>query len=64
MSRSPEDWVSYIEVIRSNNNALWMDILRIALKTSPQETKALLSQIRINDLRISEATGRIADGEN
>jgi len=55
------DWIKYIEGVRSDNNILWMDILRIALQHSPERTKMLLRRIRENDLDISEATGKIAD---
>jgi len=55
------DWIKYIEGVRSDNNILWMDILRIALQHAPERTKMLLRRIRENDLDISEATGKIAD---
>ncbi len=53
--------IDYIESVRSSNNMLWMRILKIALKYSPAETKELLRDIKTNDDRISEATGRIID---
>ena len=53
--------IDYIESVRSSNNMLWMRILKIALKHSPAETKELLRDIKTNDDRISEATGRIID---
>jgi hypothetical protein len=58
------DWVKYIEGVRAENNVLWMDILRIALSAAPHATKMVLSEIRKNDLKISEATEKIAYDED
>lgn len=52
--------VDDIEKVRSFNNKLWMDILRLALASSPDEAKAILNQINANDKKISELLGRLA----
>jgi hypothetical protein len=56
-----EDLINGIQLVRHTNNVLWMDILRIALHAAPHATKMVLKQIRDNDLRISELTGKLAD---
>jgi len=48
---------------RASNNDLWMEVLGIALRVAPDETKKVLRKIRSNDLEISKLTGVIA-GEN
>jgi predicted transcriptional regulator len=53
--------VSEIEKIRAKNNILWMNILRIALGAEPILTKSILHNINLNDRRISDALGRLAD---
>ena len=42
-----------IEKIRSKNNKNWMDILRLAFKSSPVEASKILSQIYKEDKNIS-----------
>lgn len=58
---SASNWMDYIQMVRANNNVHWLGILRLALKHAPKETKALLREIRLNDIRVSEATGKISD---
>lgn len=38
-----------------------MDLLRVALESSPGRAKAILKQINANDRLISNALGRLAD---
>ena len=45
--------VNLIEKTRSKNNKNWMDLLRIALKYSPNEASKVLKKININDRKIS-----------
>ena len=46
--------ISDIEAIRTSNNTYWMDILRIAMKHAPDETKLILKHINKNDTLISK----------
>jgi hypothetical protein len=50
--------LSHIKQIRVSNNDLWMEVLEIALKHAPGETKLLLAKIRSNDLLV---TGLVKD---
>ncbi len=55
--------IDIIQDIRAKNNILWMNILRIAMQKSPQETGKILSEIQNNDKRITEITKEICDEE-
>lgn len=46
--------IDKVQGIRSKNNTNWMDILRIALKYSPEETKKILKNINEKDQNISK----------
>ena len=51
--------INKIEKIRSKNNVNWMDILRLAFKYSPHETKKLMKKINQQDGRISNLLKRL-----
>lgn len=59
--RSDESIIEDIQKVREKNNKLWMQILRIATKTQPEETKLVMKKIRKNDIKISELTGELAN---
>ncbi len=42
-----------IKEIRTNNNILWMEILKLALESNPKETKKILKGIFKNDRTIN-----------
>ena len=44
--------INQIEKIRGKNNINWMNILRIAIKNSPEETKNLMLKINNQDNKI------------
>jgi hypothetical protein len=52
--------IDQIKTIRSNNNGVWMRLLEIALLCAPDQTKALLCQITVNDTKVSELLKRLA----
>ena len=45
--------INEIQKIRSKNNVNWMNILKIAIKNSPEETIRTMKKINSNDNRIS-----------
>lgn len=45
--------IDEIKKIREKNNSLWMEILRIALKNTPDQTRDVLQKINKNDRKIS-----------
>ncbi len=52
--------INKIESIRSTNNINWMDILRIAIKHSPDETKKILKNINDKDNKISKIVKKLS----
>ncbi len=53
------DIIDKIQEIRTANNKLWMDLLRLAMKISPDKAKDIMRQIRVNDLKVSELMGEL-----
>ena len=49
-----ENLISQVESIREKNNGNWMDILKIAFKANPKETKAVLKKISECDKGINK----------
>jgi len=45
--------INNIQKIRAKNNSNWMDLLRIALKHAPNETKKILKKINSQDKKIA-----------
>lgn len=43
-----------IKKIRTENNDCWMKILDIALKHAPEETRAILGEIYMNDILVTK----------
>jgi len=59
MNSKSANIIDRIEEIRRNNNINWMNILRIALKHAPEETREELKKINENDKRISNLLSEI-----
>ena len=51
--------IDEIEKIRGKNNTNWMNILRLSFKNSPKETAKILSQIYLDDRRISKLAKKL-----
>ena len=45
--------INKIEKTRSKNNVNWMDILRLSIKNSPDETMKIMKKIDSKDNKIS-----------
>ena len=54
-----EQIIDEIQHIRSSNNKLWMDILRMAVNSKPSQTIKLIKKINANDIKISKLFGEI-----
>ena len=52
--------INEIEKIRKDNNRNWMNLLRIALKNSPIESKSVLKKINTNDKKISKLFSKLS----
>ena len=51
--------ISQIESIRKNNNANWMNILRLAFKHSPKKTAKIMAKIYVDDQKISNIVKKL-----
>ncbi len=51
--------ISQIESIRKNNNANWMNILRLAFKYSPKNTAKVMAKIYMDDQKISDLVKKL-----
>lgn len=50
-----------IKKIRVRNNDFWLEIMDIALRHAPEETKAIMDGIRRNDILIAGYVGDILE---
>lgn len=56
MTNSVEDdlkIIDDIQRIRANNNKVWMDLVRLAVRVAPAEAKAIFGRITDNDEQVS-----------
>ena len=53
--------INQIQKIRSKNNVNWMNILRIAIKSSPIETVNTMKKIDAKDNKISNLFKKLKD---
>lgn len=53
--------IDEIEKIRSGNNINWMNLLRLAFRTAPNDAKELVKKINADDQRISQLFGKLGD---
>ena len=52
--------ISQIENIRKKNNNSWMNILRLSFKNSPVQSAKLMSQIYVDDQKISQLVKKLS----
>jgi len=45
--------------IRADNNALWVNILRLAMEVEPKKTRKIMRSIRKNDKEVTEWLGKL-----
>jgi Na+/serine symporter len=53
--------IDEIEKIRSKNNINWMNVLRLAFKHAPDEARKLVSEINIDDQKISKLLKQLSE---
>jgi len=51
--------IDQIEKVRSKNNKNWMNILRLAFKSSPKSTAKIMAEIYKEDNRISKLAKKL-----
>ena len=53
--------INQIEKIRKKNNKNWMNILRLAFKHSPKKAAKIMSEIYLEDNRISKLVKKLSN---
>lgn len=53
--------INQIENIRKKNNKNWMNVLRLAFKHSPKKTAKIMSEIYLEDNRISKLVKKLSN---
>lgn len=56
-----EQIVNEIQRIRSVNNGVWMNLMRLALRVAPKEAKAFFNEITDNDQKVSALLRQLAN---
>lgn len=46
--------------MRAQNNALWMNLVRLAWKVAPDEARKISREINLNDQRILDTAKKLA----
>lgn len=49
----------HVTAIRARNNFLWVNLMALALESSPKKAKKIIRQITANDRRISSWLSRV-----
>lgn len=53
------DLLDEVQRVRSDNNRLWIDVLRVAMEAAPERAKVILSNINENDRKISMLLAKV-----
>ena len=53
--------IDEIEKVRTKNNVNWMDVLRLAFKNDPEESKKLIKKINNADDQISALFKKLSE---
>ncbi len=53
-------WINKVQKIRARNNVNWMNILRLAFKHAPRESKNLMKKIKADDKKISKLLNKLS----
>tara|TARA_B100000989_G_C19238360_1_gene342888 strand:+ start:319 stop:519 length:201 start_codon:yes stop_codon:yes gene_type:complete len=61
--RTDIDIIDEIQSIRSKNNINWMNILKIAFKYAPEETRKVFKNIAKEDNNIIELSNELANNK-
>ena len=58
------DLIDKIQKVRTKNNSNWMDILTLAFKYNPQESSKIMSNIYLDDQKISKLVKKLVAVSN
>ena len=60
MKKNYNKIINKIQKIRTKNNVNWMNILRVAMKYAPKQTKKIVKSININDKKIGSLISKLS----
>ncbi len=50
----PNEIINMVALIRTANNILWMDLLKLAVNKAPDEARAIIDKINKNDKEVTK----------
>ena len=53
--------IDEVEKVRTKNNVNWMDVLRLAFRYAPEESKELMKKINSSDDQISDLLKKLTN---
>ncbi|NBR91099.1 MAG: hypothetical protein EBS68_14550 [Rhodobacteraceae bacterium] len=53
--------IDQIEKVRNNNNVNWMNLLRIAIQSNPEDTMKVIREINTRDNEISTLFAKLGE---
>ncbi len=56
-----EEIVTEITHVRADNNKVWMNLVRLALRVAPKEAKVFFNEITDNDQKVSALLRQLAN---
>lgn len=56
-----DEIIDRIFEIRVGNNVPWKELMKIALRAAPEETRQVLRNIRLNDFYVTDLMGQLCD---
>ena len=59
MKKNYNKIINKIQKIRTKNNVNWMNILRVAMKYAPKQTKKIVKSINTNDKKIGSLISKL-----
>tara|TARA_Y100000816_G_scaffold291620_1_gene283564 strand:+ start:1806 stop:1988 length:183 start_codon:yes stop_codon:yes gene_type:complete len=60
MKKNYNKIISQITNARKQNNINWMNLLKLAMKSSPNEAKKILKKINLQDKKISKLVSKLS----
>jgi len=60
MKKNYNKIINKIQKIRTKNNVNWMNILRVAMKYAPKQTKKIVKSINTNDKKIGSLISKLS----
>jgi hypothetical protein len=61
--RTDEEIIEEIRIIREKNNTHWMDVVKLAFRVSPSESRTIFKQIKYCDFKVNELLKELADND-